>query len=190
MEAATDDLCKFHERPVSQVGAVRLYLPGVRHHGEGALAHVPGSDEAQLPHARVRECPAMPIARPPRISGSAYPSRTGSASSRIRHVREANAATRFLSIEPLIGPLGALDLSGIAWVIAGGESGPRARPMEIGWVRSVRDQCLAQDVPFFFKQWGGIRPKSGGRELDGREWNEFPRRRGQRQVRRSLIAAE
>ena len=70
--------------------------------------------------------------------------------------------------------MGLLDLSGIDWVIVGGESGPGARPMNPQWVRDIRDQCHTADVPFFFKQWGGLRPKSGGRELDGREWNDFP----------------
>ena len=88
------------------------------------------------------------------------------------------AAVRFLSVEPLLKPV---DLSGyldaVQWVIAGGESGPRARPMESEWVRSVRDDCLAAGVPFFFKQWGGRTPKSGGRELDGRTWDEMPGRR-------------
>ena len=107
--------------------------------------------------------------------------------SRLRHLQQANAINRFLSIEPLIGPPGALELSGIAWVIVGGESGPGARPIDAQWVRSVRDQCLAQRVPFFFKQWGGLRPKSGGRELDGREWNEFPTRHNGRSL---LQAAE
>jgi protein gp37 len=81
---------------------------------------------------------------------------------------------RFLSIEPLIGPIGALDLSDIDWVIVGGESGPRARPMHPDWARSIRDQCVDAQVKFFFKQWGGLRPKSGGRKLDDREWNDFP----------------
>jgi protein gp37 len=93
---------------------------------------------------------------------------------RIDVLRTIPASVRFLSVEPLIGPLGALDLSGIHWVIVGGESGPGARPMHPEWVREIRDQCIAQNVPFFFKQWGGIRPKSNGRELDGREWNEMP----------------
>lgn len=96
------------------------------------------------------------------------------ASSRIAHLREAPAGARFLSIEPLLGPVGELDLTGIDWVIAGGESGPKARPMDAEWVRSVRDQCVEHGVRFFFKQWGGLRPKDGGRELDGREWNGFP----------------
>src|SRR5262249_10135704 len=87
----------------------------------------------------------------------------GARASRIRHIRETRAAVRFLSIEPLIGPLGKLDLTGLHWVIVGGESGPSARPIEANWVRSIRDQCLAANVKFFFKQWGGLRPKSGGR---------------------------
>ena len=94
--------------------------------------------------------------------------------SRIRHLRATNATIRFLSVEPLIGAPGELDLTGFEWVIVGGESGPNARPMQLKWARSVRDQCIAQGVPFFFKQWGGFRPKSGGRELDGQEWTEFP----------------
>jgi protein gp37 len=99
----------------------------------------------------------------------------GSKKSRIRHLRATPAGVRFLSIEPLIGPMGRLDLAGVDWVIVGGESGPGARPMDAEWVREVRDQCLESGTAFFFKQWGGVRPKSGGRELDGREWNQFPR---------------
>lgn len=98
----------------------------------------------------------------------------GSKKSRIRHLQDAPAGVRFLSIEPLIGPIGKLDLGGIDWVIVGGESGPSARRMDADWVRDVRDQCVAGGVAFFFKQWGGLRPKSGGRELDGREWSQFP----------------
>lgn len=109
----------------------------------------------------------------------------GAAAARLRHLADAPAATRFLSIEPLLGPVGDLDLSGVAWVIVGGESGPGARPIEADWVRDVRDQCLASRTAFFFKQWGGFRPKSGGRLLDGREWNDFPPRSGQ-----TILAAE
>jgi protein gp37 len=100
----------------------------------------------------------------------------GQRKSRIEHLRRARAGLRFLSVEPLIGRLGALDLTDIHWVILGGESGPKARPMDEAWVREVRDQCGAAGVPFFFKQWGGRHPKAGGRALDGREWNETPRR--------------
>lgn len=98
----------------------------------------------------------------------------GSKKSRIKHLRETNASVRFLSIEPLIGPIGAMDLDGIHWVIVGGESGPGYRPMQLEWAREVKEQCQAARVPFFFKQWGGIRPKSGGRILDGRVWDGFP----------------
>lgn len=102
----------------------------------------------------------------------------GGRKSRIKHLQEAPAGIRFLSIEPLIGPVGKLDLTDIDWVIVGGESGPRARPMDPNWVREVRDQCINANVAFFFKQWGGLRPKSGGRTLDDREWSDFPRRAG------------
>jgi protein gp37 len=98
------------------------------------------------------------------------------AKSRISHLRAAPADLRFLSIEPLIGPLGEIDLSGIDWVIVGGESGPGARVMHPDWVREIRDQCVPNRVAFFFKQWGGLRPKSGGRLLDGSEWNGIPPR--------------
>jgi protein gp37 len=93
---------------------------------------------------------------------------------RIDHLRGANAAVRFLSVEPLLERLGKVDLEGIDWVIVGGESGPRFRPMEPAWAREMRDQCLEAGVAFFFKQWGGLRPKSGGNELDGRVWADYP----------------
>jgi protein gp37 len=92
---------------------------------------------------------------------------------RIKHLQEVPAAVRFLSIEPMLGPVTA-DLDGIGWVIVGGESGAGARPINADWVRSVREQCLRDGVPFFFKQWGGRTPKAGGRELDGRVWDEMP----------------
>lgn len=94
--------------------------------------------------------------------------------SRIEHLRQSTSAVRFLSVEPLIGPVGDVNLQDIHWVIAGGESGPGARVMHIDWAREIRDACKEQGVPFFFKQWGGFRPKSGGRKLDGMEWNQFP----------------
>ncbi len=93
---------------------------------------------------------------------------------RIDHLRSIGATTKFLSLEPLIGPVGELDLEGIDWVIVGGESGPKARPMDKDWVTEIRDQCVDADVPFFFKQWGGTNKKKTGRELDGREWLEMP----------------
>jgi len=94
---------------------------------------------------------------------------------RVDLLRTVPAAVRFLSIEPLLGAIPNLDLTGIHWVIAGGESGPGARPMDPDWVRDIRDQCRAAKVPFFFKQWGGVRKKKAGRELDGRTWDLMPK---------------
>ena len=93
---------------------------------------------------------------------------------RIDDLRTTPAQVKFLSLEPLIGPLDNLNLDGIQWVIVGGESGPRSRPIEKDWVRSSRTQCETGDVAFFFKQWGGVRKHVTGRELDGRTWDEFP----------------
>jgi protein gp37 len=93
---------------------------------------------------------------------------------RIDGLRSVRARTRFLSLEPLLGSLPDLDLEGIDWVIAGGESGPGARPMDGDWVRDIRDQCRRADVPFFFKQWGGRNKKRAGRVLDGRTWDDMP----------------
>jgi protein gp37 len=100
---------------------------------------------------------------------------TESYQERIDDLRRTGAAVKFLSLEPLLGPLPALDLDGIDWVIVGGESGPRARPMDPAWVREIRDQCTETGVPFFFKQWGGVQKSKNGRELDGRTWDEMPR---------------
>ena len=93
---------------------------------------------------------------------------------RIRHLRAAGTRVPFLSIEPLLEDLGEVDLAGIAWAIVGGESGPGARPMRKTWVRNIRKQCRLHSVPFFFKQWGGVRKSTTGRELDGRTYDEFP----------------
>ena len=93
---------------------------------------------------------------------------------RIDDLRQTGAAVKFLSLEPLLGPLPDLDFSGIDWVIVGGESGPRARPMDKAWVTDIRDQCQRADVPFFFKQWGGVNKKKAGRVLDARTWDEMP----------------
>jgi protein gp37 len=96
------------------------------------------------------------------------------ATSRITHLQKANASIRFLSIEPLIAPVGKLCLDNIHWVIVGGESGPRSRPMKSEWAIDIRNQCVTARVPFFFKQWGGRSPKTGGRVLDGKVWSQFP----------------
>ena len=95
--------------------------------------------------------------------------------SRIDHLRKTGAKTKFLSLEPLLGPLDGLDLKGINWVIVGGESGPGSRPMEAEWVTSIRKQCRQAKVAFFFKQWGGVQKKRTGRVLEGRTYDEMPR---------------
>jgi len=93
---------------------------------------------------------------------------------RIAHLQQIDSPARFISFEPLLGPIGDVDLGGIAWAIVGGESGPRARPMRPEWAVELRDACQQANVAFFFKQWGGPTPKSGGRLLEGEEWNGFP----------------
>jgi protein gp37 len=95
---------------------------------------------------------------------------------RIGQLQAASAAVRFLSVEPLLEDVGQLDLTGISWVIVGGESGPHSRPMQPEWVRSVQEQCKEAKVAFFFKQWGGTRKKIAGRALDGLTYNQFPKR--------------
>ncbi|MGB7569375.1 MAG: phage Gp37/Gp68 family protein [Chitinivibrionales bacterium] len=95
---------------------------------------------------------------------------------RIDHLRKSHALNKFISFEPLLGSVGTLNLKGIDWVIAGGESGPGARIVEKEWITEIRDQCIDTGIPFFFKQWGGVRKKKNGKILDGRVWNEFPSR--------------
>lgn len=93
---------------------------------------------------------------------------------RIDHLREVDASIRFISFEPLLGPIPGLELTGIDWAIAGGESGPGARPMKSEWVTEIRDKCVQEGVPFFFKQWGGVNKKKAGRQLEGRTWDQIP----------------
>jgi protein gp37 len=93
---------------------------------------------------------------------------------RIDHLRQSNAKVKFISFEPLIGDAGDLNLNGIDWVIVGGESGPGARPIEKEWVITIQQQCLTKNIPFFFKQWGGVNKKKTGRLLDGKIWNQMP----------------
>lgn len=109
---------------------------------------------------------------------------------RIEHLRSSPAAVRFLSVEPLLEDLGRFDLAGISWVIVGGESGAGARPMERDWVVSIRDQCYTHEVPFFFKQWGGVRKSLNGRELDGQTYDEYPNHVAQEQPPSRHYAAE
>jgi len=104
---------------------------------------------------------------------------------RVDHLRKVAAAVRFISVEPLLGPIPRLPLQGIHWVIVGGESGPGARYIDPRWVRKIRDRCIAQGVPFFFKQWGGTRKKVTGRRLDGRAWDEMPEPDSKRSKRAS-----
>lgn len=93
---------------------------------------------------------------------------------RIDHLRKTAAHVKFLSLEPLLGPLAKMDLQGIDWAIVGGESGPGARPVDPAWVTDIRDQCVKAGVAFFFKQWGGVHKKKTGRELEGRTWDQMP----------------
>lgn len=95
---------------------------------------------------------------------------------RVECLRNVKARVRFLSLEPLLGPLSCLDFRGIHWVIAGGESGPKARPVRAEWLRAIRDACIEQEVPFHFKQWGGVNKKASGRVLDDRTWDQLPAR--------------
>ncbi len=113
---------------------------------------------------------------------------------RADYLRQVPSAIRFISAEPLLSALPDLDLEGIDWVIAGGESGPKDRPPRPEWFRDLRDQCLETDVAFFFKQWGGRYPKARGRELEGRTWNQYPalpelRPKGAPRAQRTRLAA-
>lgn len=112
--------------------------------------------------------------RPPKNVWLGVSVENAGSQARIEHLRSTPAAVRFLSVEPLIGPLWTVSLAGIDWVILGGESGAGFRPMAVEWAREVRDQCIEQGVAFFFKQWSAYRPKTKDRLLDGREWNEYP----------------
>ena len=94
--------------------------------------------------------------------------------SRIDELRKTDASTKFLSIEPFLGPIKRLNLRKIDWVIVGGESGPKARPMKEEWVIDIKEKCIKQSVPFFFKQWGGVQKKKNGRELEGKTWDQMP----------------
>ncbi len=95
---------------------------------------------------------------------------------RIQTLKQVPARVKFVSFEPLLGPIGQVALDGISWAIVGGESGPHHRPIKAEWIREIRKQCKEQGIAFFFKQWGGRTAKSGGRILDGKEWNEYPER--------------
>jgi protein gp37 len=96
---------------------------------------------------------------------------------RIDNLRQTEAKIKFLSLEPLLGPISKINLSGMDWVIVGGESGPGARPIKEDWVIDIKNQCQEENVPFFFKQWGGVNKKKTGRKLEGRYWDEIPGRK-------------
>ena len=156
----------FHENvPVEFIGAVLDVVEATQHHTYQVLTKRPGRMASIL--KRIRPTPLPNLWLGTSIETDKYTWRAGK-------LRETPSAVRFLSLEPLLGPLPSLDLAGIGWVIVGGESGPRHRPVDGAWVAAIRDLCNAHETPFFFKQWGGFRPKSGGRELDGRTWDEMP----------------
>lgn len=112
---------------------------------------------------------------------------------RVASLNQIPASIRFLSLEPLLGPIPDLPLAGVHWVIVGGESGPGARPVAEAWITQIRDRCIRHGVPFFFKQWGGVNKKKAGRILDGMTWNEMPERvpcgRGKPNDRRCSLAS-
>lgn len=170
LAAPADGVRQLDERPVPPEGPPRLYRGRVRRHGEPPPPHVPGAHEAAWAGRMVGRSGAGVAGK--RLDGNVGGVKRGPVPDRASAPHPA--AVRFLSCEPLLGPLEGLDLSGIGWVIAGGESGPRHRPVEVAWLRGVRDRCLEQSVPFFFKQWGGRTPKAGGRELDGQVWDQMP----------------
>ncbi len=156
----------FHERvPTEYVSRVFTVMADCRWHTFQVLTKRPGRMASVL--RRIRPDPLPNVWLGTSIESDDYIWRADK-------VREAPAAVRFLSLEPLLGPLPSLSLKGIDWVIAGGESGPRHRPVDPAWVRDIRDQCCAEGIAFFFKQWGGRFPKAGGRLLDGRTWDEMP----------------
>ena len=158
----------FHE------GVPDEYIVRGRRDDAGRLAHLSDSHQASCANARlVEESVADGRGRPHIWWGVSVENKKYGVP-RIQHLHSAPAAMKFLSIEPLLEDLGEIDLTDIDWVIVGGESGPGARPMLREWVVSIRRQCRQHGVPFFFKQWGGVRKKKAGRLLDGRTYDEMP----------------
>ena len=144
--------------------------------GRCEMAYVSGADEAVCANEKSAKRPAsIRCQAKSHLVGRSVEDKKGGLP-RVRDLQDAPAQVRFLSVEPLLESLGKFDLSGINWAIVGGESGPGARPMRTEWVISVRDQCREARVPFFFKQWGGVRKKKNGRMLDGRTYDEYPQR--------------
>lgn len=156
----------FHQRvPVSYVDRVFETIRATPRHTYQLLTKRPGKMASVV--RRLQPDPLPNLWLGTSIENDDYVARAD-------QVRATPAAVRFLSLEPLLGPVPSLDLDGIDWVIVGGESGHRARPMEPGWVTAIRDACATTGVAFFFKQWGGRTPKAGGRLLEGRTWDEMP----------------
>lgn len=177
LASPASNLRQQHERSVSQGRPGKLRPEGFPGHQRSPLAHLPDTYKAAESCAKVR--PAEPGLVRCRVVpehvwiGTSVENQA--VVSRIRQLRQVPARVRFLSCEPLIGPL-EFDPTGIHWVIVGGESGLNHRSMDPEWVRAIRDRCVAAGVPFFFKQWGGRTPKAGGRELDGYVWDGMPLR--------------
>lgn len=156
----------FHQRvPVSYVDRVLDTIRSTPRHTYQLLTKRPGKMASVM--RRLQPDPLPNLWLGTSIEDDDYMTRAD-------QLRASPAVVRFLSLEPLLGPVPSLGLDGIDWVIVGGESGHHARPMEPGWVTAIRDACVAAGVPFFFKQWGGRTPKEGGRLLEGRTWDEMP----------------
>lgn len=156
----------FHERvPASYVDLVLDTIRATPRHTYQVLTKRPGRMAAVM--RRLQPAPLPNLWLGASIEDDRYVWRADK-------LRDTSAAVRFLSLEPLLGPLPSLDLAGIDWVIVGGESGPRHRLMDPAWARELRDRCIDAQVAFFFKQWGGRTPKAGGRRLDGRTWDQMP----------------
>jgi protein gp37 len=156
----------FHEDiPLSFVEQVWSVMERANWHSFQVLTKRPERMQSMFSNGRLRKLPNVWLGTSVENSDFKH---------RIAVLRGVPAAVRFLSIEPLLGPIGKLNLRGIHWVIVGGESGPSARPIEAGWVDDIRSQCENAGVPFFFKQWGGTNKKKTGRQLDGRTWDQFP----------------
>lgn len=154
----------FHEEvPVSFIRAVFETMNQASHHTFQVLTKRPG---------RVLEIESALTWSPNIWLGTSIESQRWQF--RLGELEKTNAQSKFLSLEPLLGPLPDIPVKGVDWVIVGGESGPGARPMEADWVREIRDVCVREQVPFFFKQWGGVFKKRTGRTLDGRTWDQMP----------------
>jgi protein gp37 len=156
----------FHERvPLTFIKRVFEVMGAADHHTFQVLTKRPGRMASVLEQIQPSPLPNVWLGTSIELDKFTW---------RVDHVRRTPASVRFLSCEPLLGPLPSLDLQDVDWLIVGGESGVRARPMDAQWAADLRDRCIEEGVAFFFKQWGGRTAKSGGRELDGRKWDQMP----------------